>query len=121
MVNEQSWQSLPADLQEIVRVAAEAANYDIWAEYTARSGPALRTLVEKHGVIVKGLPEEVLMACGEKANQVLNEIYDAGDATVRAIVEDFLTFREEVIPWSRIADQADMNARRLPFKFGLRA
>ncbi|MCB2108891.1 MAG: ABC transporter substrate-binding protein, partial [Rhodobacteraceae bacterium] len=121
MVNEQAWQELPADLQDIVRVAAGYANYDIWAEYNARSGPSLRTLVEKHGVIVKGLPEDVLMACGEKANEVLNEVYAAGDPIVRKIVVDFLKFREEIVPWTRIADQAYLNARRLPFKFGLGA
>lgn len=120
MINEAAWRSLPPDLQAIVKAAAEAANVDIWAEYNARSGPALRTLVEKHGVIVKGLPEDVLMACGEKSNDVLNEIYDAGDATVKKIVIDFLKFRAEVIPWTRIADQSFVNARRLPFKFGLK-
>lgn len=122
MVNEQAWQSLPPDLQEIVRTAAQSAHFDTLAEYNARSGPALRTLVQQHGVIVRGLPEDVLMACGEKSNEVLNEIY-TGDTSsngiVKRIVEDFLKFREDVIPWTRIGEQAYLNARRLPFKFGL--
>ncbi len=124
MINEQAWQTLPKDLQEIVKVAAEASNRDMLAEYMARSGPALRTLVQQHGVIVRGLPEDVLMACGEKSNEVLNEIY-AGDTSpnriVKRIVEDFLKFREDVIPWTRIGEQAFLNARRLPFEFKLKA
>ena len=44
-VNEQAWRSLPPDLQAIVRAAADAATTDMYAEYTAQSGPALRTLV----------------------------------------------------------------------------
>ncbi len=76
-----------------------------------------------HGVIVRGLPEDVLMACGEKANEVLNEIY-AGDTSpsriVRRIVEDFLAFRKEIIPWTRVGEQAYLNARRLPFEFKLK-
>ena len=122
MINEQAWQSLTPQLQNIVRTAAAASTRDMLAEYNARSGPALRTLVEKHGVIVRGLPEEVLMACGEKSNEVLNEIY-AGDTSanriVQRIIEDFLAFREEIVPWTRVGEQAYLNARRLPFELRL--
>ena len=100
-----------------------AAYKDTLAEFNARSGPALRTLVKEHGVIVRGLPEDVLMACGEKSNEVLNEIYAADtspDRIVRRIIEDFLEFRREIIPWTRIGEQAYLNARRLPFDFKLK-
>jgi TRAP-type mannitol/chloroaromatic compound transport system substrate-binding protein len=122
-VNEQAWRSLPSDLQAIVRAAADAATTDMYAEYTARSGPALRTLVQKHGVTVRSLPEDVLIACGEKSNEVLNEIH-AGDTSpnriVRRIIEDFLAFRKDVMPWTRVGEQAFVNARRLPFAFELK-
>ena len=64
MINEQAWQSLTPELQAIVRTAADAATRDMLAEYNARSGPALRALVKDHGVIVRPLPEDMLMACG---------------------------------------------------------
>jgi len=93
------------------------------AEYNARSGPALRSLVKDHGVIVRALPEDVLMACGRASNEVLNGIY-AADASpnriVRRIIEDFLAFRKEIIPWTRVGEQAYLNARRLPFEFKLK-
>ena len=124
MINERAWQSLAPDLQAIVRSACATATRDMLAEYNARSGPALRTLVKDHGVTVRALPEEILMACGEKANEVLNEIY-AADASpnriVRRIIEDFLAFRKEIIPWTRVGEQAYLNARRLPFEFRLKA
>ncbi|MFM7273510.1 MAG: hypothetical protein ACKO4A_06590, partial [Gammaproteobacteria bacterium] len=123
MINEQAWQSLDAELQAIVRTACDAAYTDMLAEFNARSGAALRTLVEKHGVIVKGLPEDVLLACGEKSNEVLNEIHAADrspNRIVQRIIEDFLAFRAEVMPWTRIGEQAFLNARRLPFEFRLR-
>jgi len=74
-------------------------------------------------VSVRPLPEEVLMACGEKSNEVLNEIHAADTSPkriVRRIIEDFLAFREEIIPWTRVGEQAYLNARRLPFEFKLR-
>jgi TRAP-type mannitol/chloroaromatic compound transport system substrate-binding protein len=94
------------------------------AEYNARSGPALRTLVKDHGVIVRPFPEDALVACGEKSNEVLNEIYAADrspNRIVQRIIEDFLAFRKEIIPWTRIGEQAYLNARRLPFEFKLEA
>lgn len=124
MINEQAWQSLEAELQAIVRAACDAAYVDMLAEFNARSGAALRTLVEKHGVIVKGLPEDVLLACGEKSNEVLNEIHAADrspNRIVQRVIEDFLAFRAEVMPWTRIGEQAFLNARRLPFEFRLRS
>ena len=106
-----------------MRTAADAATRDMLAEYNARSGPALRSLVKDHGVIVRPLPEDVLMACGRASNEVLNEIH-AGDKSpnriVQRIIEDFLAFREEIIPWTRIGEQAFVNARRLPFEFKLK-
>ena len=124
MINERAWNSLTPELQAIVRTAAEAANRDMLAEYNARSGPALRSLVQDHGVIVRNLPENVLQACGEKANEVLNEIHAADKSPnriVQRIIEDFLEFRKEIIPWTRVGEQAYVNARRLPFEFALRS
>jgi TRAP-type mannitol/chloroaromatic compound transport system substrate-binding protein len=123
LINEKAWQSLTPDLQLMVKTAADAATRDMLAEYNARSGPALRTLVKDHGVIVRPFPEEVLMACGRASNDVLNEIH-AGDTSpnriVKRIIEDFLAFRAEVMPWTRIGEQAYLNARRLPFEFRLK-
>jgi len=124
MINERAWASLSPDLQAIVRTAADAATRDMLGEYNARSGPALRTLVKDHGVIVRPFPEDVLIACGEKSNEVLNEIYAADrspDRIVQRIIVDFLAFRKEIIPWTRIGEQAYLNARRLPFEFKLKA
>jgi len=116
-VNEEAWQSLPDDLKMVVQMCAEAMNTDMTAEYNANSGAALKTLVQQHGVIVKGLPDDVIIASGEKANEVLNEIYEGGDAIVRKIIEDFIAFRQQITPWTRISQQAYANARRLPFTF----
>lgn len=118
-VNEEAWSSLPDDLKGIVRTCADAANIDITAEYNARSGPALRSLVQDHGVIVKALPEDVILATGEKTSEVINEIYESGDRVARKIVEDFLEFREQIMPWTRISQQAYYNARSLLPRFRL--
>jgi len=53
------------------------------------------------------------MACGEKSNEVLNEIYAADTSPnriVQRIIKDFLAFRAEILPWTRVSEQAYLNA-----------
>lgn len=116
-VNEEAWSTLPDDLKGVLQAAAAQANTDITSEYNAGSGPALRSLVQDHGVIVKPLPEDVIKACGEKTNEVITEIYEAGEPIVRKVIEDFFTFRKTIMPWSRISQQAYLNARSVPEPF----
>src|SRR5690606_13792507 len=50
MINKPAFERLPADLQAIVRVAAQAVNDKMLAEMTARSMQALNDMQQKHGV-----------------------------------------------------------------------
>ena len=75
-INEQAWRSLTPELQAIVRTAADAATRDMLAEYNARSGPALRTLVKDHGVIVRPLP-------GGRADRLRREVERGAERDLR--------------------------------------
>jgi len=120
LVNKTAWESLPTDLQEIVRAAAAMASQDILAESNARSGPALRSLVEQHGVQLRPLPEPILLAFGEKSNEVLNELHAQGNPLMKRIIEDWMGFRADIMPWTRVGEQTFLNARRMPFEFKLK-
>src|SRR5690606_10978417 len=73
MVNKQAYESLPEDLQAIVRVAARASNQDMLDQYTATNNAALKTLTEEHGVQLRRLPDEVLEALWQISQQVFAE------------------------------------------------
>ncbi len=117
VVNKEKYDALPSDLQTIVSAAAREANDAIYSEYVANSGPALRTLVSEHGVIIKKVPDDVLIAMGEAANEVLNEVRDQDDLS-RRIVDSYLAYRADVVPWTRIGEQQFLNSRGLPFPHG---
>jgi len=120
-INRQAWEELPEDLKAIVRAAAQSANQDILGEYVARSGPALRTLVQDHGVRLLPMSDDILAACGREAGAILRETYEEGDAYTRRLIEDFLSFRKNIKAWTRVNHLAYLNARRLPFDFELRS
>ncbi|HZH27154.1 MAG TPA: TRAP transporter substrate-binding protein [Azospirillaceae bacterium] len=115
MVNKQKYEALPDDLKACVRIAAQQAHDDVLGEYMALNGPALETLVQRHNVQLRSLPRDVLMACGNAANEVLTELREGGDAMTKKIIDSYLDFRGKVSPWSRVAEFAYMQARLLPF------
>jgi len=50
MINQEAWDSLPDDLQAIVKTACQAAVMDTLSDFTYNNGIALKTLIEKHNV-----------------------------------------------------------------------
>lgn len=110
IVNRDAFAELPPDLQTIVRVAAEATSRHMVAEYTARSGRALATLVQEHGVKVRPLPEAVLDAIRQTANEVVAELGET-DAQAAAIYASYRVYLDDVVSWTRISEQAYLNAR----------
>ncbi|MCW8830201.1 MAG: TRAP transporter substrate-binding protein, partial [Gammaproteobacteria bacterium] len=60
IVNKEALESLPKDLQSIVMNACKVVNQDMSTEFTAKNNAALNTLVNKHKVDVRRLPDDVL-------------------------------------------------------------
>ena len=60
LINQQAFNQLPSDLQEIVKAACLMANADLIADFDFNNSEALSTLIEKHGVQLRRLPDDVL-------------------------------------------------------------
>ncbi len=115
IINKDAWNSLPQDLQHIVRSAAEAENQHILDEFTARNADALKQLVNEHGVQLRRLPDDVLMALKDTSDQVIEEVI-AGDELSRRIYESIVAFRDASMPYQEVAEQALLNSRTLVLK-----
>ena len=112
LVNKAAWDSLPPDLQAIVRTATMAMDADVPAEFTARNAIALDTLVNEHGVEVRPLPDDVLRRLQEISVEVLDELA-ASDPLAGRIVNSYREFSNSVIKYGRISEQAYSKARDL--------
>ncbi|WP_448551389.1 TRAP transporter substrate-binding protein [Thalassotalea montiporae] len=73
LINEKAFSALPKDLQKIIEVAARAVNEDTLDEYNARNNAAMQTLIEKHNVQMRTLPESVLAGLKAHTDEVINE------------------------------------------------
>lgn len=112
IVNANALAALPNDLQAIVSAAARAANQDMLDEFTARNNSALQELVEVHGVELRRLPDEVLLALAKASEEVLAELV-AQDSMAAKINQSYTSFYENVRAYHQISERAYINAREL--------
>jgi TRAP-type mannitol/chloroaromatic compound transport system substrate-binding protein len=110
IVNQEAFESLPADLQEIVRMAAQAVNNDLLAEYTAKNNNALRELLDVHEVELRPLPADVLRELYKISNEVIAEI-PGDEELAKRIYDSYVNYRDAVVAYQDIAERAYVNAR----------
>ncbi|MGD9659742.1 MAG: TRAP transporter substrate-binding protein [Porticoccaceae bacterium] len=111
IVNKSAYESLPEDLQAMVAVAARAVNQDMLDEYTARNNGALMELVDKHGVELRPIPDDILKELHRVTDEVLAEMA-AADPSVAKVLASQKAFQEGVMKYHRISEEAFYEARR---------
>ncbi len=116
-VNLKAYDGLPEDLKQAVSLACESLYNPVWTEYTTKHALALQKLVSEQGVQVHKLPEDVIVAFGNAAGEVMADLRGDDDALVREITESFLSYRTSVAQYMTYADNGQMNARALDYKY----
>jgi TRAP-type mannitol/chloroaromatic compound transport system substrate-binding protein len=90
-------------LQAIIEVATRAVNQDMWDEYTAANNAAMQALVDKHGVDMRPLPEDVMIALKNASAEVMQEQSDA-DPMFKKIYESYSDFQTKVVKYHQISE-----------------
>ena len=102
-VNEEAYRSLPEDLQKIIEVATRAVNQDMADEYTARNNEAMRTLIEKHGVKMLPLPQDVMQTLKQLSAEVMAE-QSAADPMFKKVYESYSNFMQGAANYHKISE-----------------
>lgn len=102
IINKQAFEALPEDLQDIVKSACLAANASMLAEFTEKNSEALRILVDKHGVQVKRLPQDVLDKLEAISEELVAEQGQANDLA-KKIYASYLDFKNKANAWKMIS------------------
>lgn len=110
IVNQDAFEALPPDIQSIVRNACKVINQDMLAEQTARNPGALKTLVEKHGVLLRAYPEDVIARLKQLSEEVVAEFAEK-DAFSRKVFASYQRFLRQSKEWSRVSELAYLQAR----------
>ena len=110
LINAQALQALPEDLQAIVRTTAQAVTLDMMATFTAYNHDALTALLEKHEVVLKRFPEEVLEVLREHARAAVEEEASRNEIS-RRVYESYRGFHEKAKWITHITDDAFLRTR----------
>ncbi|NMT63056.1 ABC transporter substrate-binding protein [Marinobacter orientalis] len=110
LVNEKTWNKLPGELQEILRVAMRLAAYDMYIQSTHESGVAWDRMKEDYPEVThKTFPPEVIEALRDATDKLLAE-----EAQKDELAKEIITSQEEYInqvrQWTNISDKAYLNA-----------
>lgn len=101
LINQQAFEQLPEDLQQVVKAACLVANGDMLAEFEQRNSQALQTLLEDHGVELRRFPQEVLDHLKQIAEQVVKEQGQTSEQAGR-IYESYRAFQQRVAQWNAL-------------------
>lgn len=103
IVNKQAFEALPDDLQAIVEVATRAVNQDMWDEYTAANNAAMQALIETHGVDMRPLPADVMLALKNASVEVMLE-QSAADPMFKKVYKSYSDFQTNVMKYHQISE-----------------
>jgi TRAP-type mannitol/chloroaromatic compound transport system substrate-binding protein len=109
-INRSAWDALSATDKAIVENCCLADDNFMYAEFTAKNGTALNTLVEQHGVTLRRFPTEVWNAFARASEEVVGAVGDHDDLA-RRIRDSYLAARRDLRAWTNIAEQAYGEAR----------
>jgi TRAP-type mannitol/chloroaromatic compound transport system substrate-binding protein len=102
LVNERSWNALPADYRAIFTAAAKEANAGMMAKYDALNAAALRRLIAG-GTQVRPFPRPVMEAFFRAAQTMYGEL-SGSNANFKRLYDSYSTFQRETVSWMRFTE-----------------
>ena len=103
IVNEKAWNDLPADLQQIIKIAANIVNHKMTEEYTAYNGKAVQDILDAGEVQLRRLPDDVLAELQVFSRQVVQELAGS-DEFAGKIYNSYMQFKESAKKWHNISE-----------------
>ena len=90
--------------------ACKVVNQDMSTEFSAKNNAALDTLINKHKVDVRRLPDDVLKKLKALSEEVVLEL--AGkNKDAKKIFDSYDKFRKQVKAWHDISEREYLNIR----------
>ena len=111
-INQREWDKLPSDLKTVVEASNIAVNQLVLSEFVARNNGALKTLMSKHGVVLKQFPADVLAGFSTLSSQIINDLA-ARDSLSRRVLENIVEYRKAAVAWTSLSETTYTAARFL--------
>lgn len=109
-MNKKWWDGLSKADQLLIEAAASMENDVMMAEYNAKNGAALASLLKNHGVKLRKFSEDTYDSFGEASDEVFADVVKHSPLA-KEIHESFVQARTDVGAWAKISDQAYVQER----------
>lgn len=110
MVNKTEYDALPPHLQKVIEIASVAAGNDNLAEMNYHNAIALDELINKHGVILKKLPDDVYFELRKTTEEVMQDMAKQSKQ-MQTIYDSFIGFRGKIEKYQEISDLGYLQGR----------
>jgi len=109
LVNKRVWDRLPADLQEIMRVAMRTASYDMLVHSQHANAEAWANIKEQYpNVQIKQFPDDIFQTMYDANKKLLKEAAERNDLSAR-IVESQENYLRQSRAYTDISERAYLN------------
>jgi len=109
-MNKKWWDALSKADQLLIEAAASMENDVMMAEYNAKNGAALASLLKNHGVKLRQFSDDIYDSFGEASEEVFDDV-QKHSPLAKEIHESFVKSRTDVGAWAKISDQAYVQQR----------
>lgn len=103
IANKEKFDSLPEDLQAIIRAAAAYFNAWVFNRMEAANAEYLQIMIEK-GIDIRKFPVEVLDTLRTYTQEVIEEMTQA-DAFTKKVYESYSAFRKKAVDWAEYSEK----------------
>ena len=93
-INKTLFDSLDKDMQQLIQVVIEAEAHIQGNEFNARNQGSLDTLIDKHGVILRRYPDELLAEFNRASKDVIADMA-AGDPMTKRVYESYSAYQKD--------------------------
>lgn len=112
LVNKKKFSKLPADLQEILRVAMKASAFDMYIQSTHESAKNWSTMMAEYpNIKVKTFPPEVMTAL-QSANDKLLAEHAAADPFAAKVLKSQHEYLKKARQWTNMSDKAYLDSTK---------
>ncbi len=108
IVNKESFQSLPSDLQAILETGCYRLNQQIMTDLEAKNSEFLATMQQEADIEIRKFPAEVISTLKEKTAEIIDELV-AEDPKAAKVYAAFVEFKQKNKPWSDLTERVFYN------------
>ena len=109
-INQQAWDALGEELQQIVRSACGYVESRLAPEYNARNARFLQQLRDEGKVEIRPFPDAVIAELRARSEEVIDDLIRRDEAAAR-IYASYTAFKQQVGKWLDISERAAVAAR----------